>query len=133
MFYYSFTFKLPVNNIKVVFLLWNLVKQFKLALQKSHNLSHNSPVLLHNLPGKNRTISDFLSHLIRWSAQTSRQSEFWCGVKKGKNYIAFSRQINVARMGNYEANYVISLQKSCNLRSIMWITNTINFENFILS
>ena len=48
-----------LNNIKVVFLLWNPVKQRKLALKKSHNLSHNSPILSHNLPWKYRTISDF--------------------------------------------------------------------------
>ena len=59
----------PLNNIKVVFLLWNLVKQWKLALKKSHNLPHNSPILLHNLPWKYRTISDFLSHSIRWPAK----------------------------------------------------------------
>ena len=29
-------------------LVWNLVKQCKLALKKSHNLPHNSPILSHN-------------------------------------------------------------------------------------
>ena len=53
----------------MVFLLWNLVKQCKLALKKSHNLPHNSPILSHNLPWKYRTISDFLSHPIRWSVK----------------------------------------------------------------
>ena len=53
----------------MVFLLWNLVKECKLALKKSHNLPHNSPILLHNLPRKYRTISDFLSHSIRWPAK----------------------------------------------------------------
>ena len=33
-----------------------------------HNLSHNSPILSHNLPGKYRTISDFLWHPITWPA-----------------------------------------------------------------
>ena len=55
-----------LNNIKVVFRLWNLVKRCKLALKKSHNLSHNSPILSHNLPWKYRTISYFLSHPMRW-------------------------------------------------------------------
>ena len=54
MFCYSFTFKLLVNNIKVVFLLWNLVK---LALKKLQNWLHSNPILLHNLP---ENIAQFL-------------------------------------------------------------------------
>ena len=61
----------------MVFLLWNLVKQCKLALKKSHNLPHNSPILSHNLPWKYRTISDFLSHSIRWPA-------LWIKLNKNK-------------------------------------------------
>ena len=56
----------------MVFLLWNLVKQCKLALKKLHSLSHNSPILSHNLPWKYCTISDFLSHPIRWAVFFSR-------------------------------------------------------------
>ena len=51
----------------MIFLLWNLVNQCSLALKKLHNLSHNSPILLHNLPWNYRTISDFLLHPIRWT------------------------------------------------------------------
>ena len=57
----------------MVSLLWNRVKRCKLALKKSHNLSHNGPILSHNLPWKYRTISDFWSHPIRWAAYTN-----WC-------------------------------------------------------
>ena len=70
--FYNRCFIIPLHsdcllkNIKVVFLLWNLVKQCKLALTKSHNLPHNSPILSHDLPWKYRTMSDFLSHSIRW-------------------------------------------------------------------
>ena len=53
----------------MVCLLWNQVKQCKLALKKSHNLSHNSPILSHNLPWKCCRISDFSSHPIRRPAQ----------------------------------------------------------------
>ena len=61
------------------FLLWNLVKQCKLALKKSHNLSQNSSVLSHNLRGKYRTISDFLLRPIRWPVITNFKTE-------GENY-----------------------------------------------
>ena len=54
-----------LNNIRVVFLLWNLVKQCKIGSKKLHNSSH-SPILSHNLPWKYRTISEFLLHPNRW-------------------------------------------------------------------
>ena len=59
-----------LNNIKVLFLLWNLRKQCYLALKKLHNLLHNSPILSHNLPWKCRLISAFLSHPIRRPVST---------------------------------------------------------------
>ena len=59
-----------LNNIKVIFLLWNLRKQCYLALKKLHNLLHNSPILSHNLPWKCRLISAFLSHPIRRPVST---------------------------------------------------------------
>ena len=63
LFYFS---NCMLNNIRVVFLLWNLVKQCKIGLKKPHNSSHNSPILSHNLPWKYRTISEFLLHPNRW-------------------------------------------------------------------
>ena len=47
----------------MVFRPWNLIKQCKLALKKSHDT-----ILSHCLPWKYRTISDFLTHPIRWPA-----------------------------------------------------------------
>ena len=66
MFYYSFTFKFRGKQHESGFPPLKPGKTIKLALKKLHNLLHNSPILSHNLPGKYRTISDFLLHLIRW-------------------------------------------------------------------
>ena len=65
MFCYYLHLHYQLNNIKMIFLLRNLVKQWYVALKKLHNSTPNRPILSHNLPWKCRIISDFQSLPIR--------------------------------------------------------------------